>query len=1060
MRKYITLAVVMLGALQLSFAQQPQNSKNSFIIEQAPIYQTRNVHPIENLLGAKRPSKIRSKRNFDKLLVLLVDFQEDDDPATTGNGKFDLSDGSAYPIPLDSPPRNHQYFSVQLQALQQYYLAVSHGSYDLQYEVFPAPGAGSNAYTLPQEMSYYNPGTEDEELMIARFEEYFQDVFTAADRDPEIYFGDYGHYMIIHAGSDWQHDRNGDSPHDIPSFFIQVGDGKEVVVDDGETIISNACNIPETISQDIREDEMGVFNYGVINSVMVHEFGHSLGFVDLYNTSNFTPGVGYYDIMDAGGNILLGNTFPPDHDIAYYLEGINPIFPGAFSRVIAFEDFYRSSGMLKDISEIPFDQEIKLLPIAKEYDLDQLAENELFILKIPLSATEYILVENRQVDPDGDGGTIPIGGLPNAQGDNRVVLGPSSTSYTDSNFNYEYDWLLPGWMDSADNNFGGGLVVWHVDEELLYQNDNFANNTVNTNYFLRAVKILEADGIDDIANQYSHFWQGTAFDPFYKYMPIIDERNFFRGWDDKYVTNPDGSLEFVGNLAAPELSAASDPALQTNDGTPSLYKLYDISSYDINYHEPNSDFEGRKISLKVGTNLFDETQVIELPTEITAVGTPGTNFGFTTLPLAADDFHLWSKPVTEWAENFGAAQELNITADFPIISADLGADGETEYLLTADNELYIYQAESYTVQQYDSQIMAAPLYIEEFDKLVVATVDQLYIGELAVDLSALNLAFDGENLIAITSDQLLLLNAAGDILQAHEIENLSSTYQPVAYRDLDSSYNALFIQDQAGAIWKVQAGKLEKIFELAAYSALAPTNLAIAEIKQDGMPYLIFAAGDRTFALTMDGTLAQDFPGYHEQREFIAGGFPKVVKIDDKIISYFPAQDSYLAIDAAGDFLPEYSWGWQMQAIDDQLFWLAEEKSLNLAYSDGHSLYLASRKNVETNPIFWQGFRNKGAGYYQGARADLVVQGELESYVFPNPVKNGEARIRVNNASSDLELKIYDIAGNKLLQEEFNLENNSYQDLVWDCSEIASGVYFAIIKSGQQSSKLSIAVIK
>jgi hypothetical protein len=32
--------------------------------------------------------------------------------------------------------------------------------------------------------------------------------------------------MIIHAGSDWQHDRMGDSPVDIPSFFIRVGKEK------------------------------------------------------------------------------------------------------------------------------------------------------------------------------------------------------------------------------------------------------------------------------------------------------------------------------------------------------------------------------------------------------------------------------------------------------------------------------------------------------------------------------------------------------------------------------------------------------------------------------------------------------------------------------------------------------------------------------------------------------------------------------------------------------------------------------------------------------------------
>jgi M6 family metalloprotease-like protein len=1057
MRKIITMAVAILTLAQLSFA-----NTNKFIVNTdiAPIYQARKVHPIENIMKARKPEKNR-RGNYEKLLVLLIDFQEDDNPETTGNGKFNLNDTSSYPIPLDSPPRDYVYFSSQLQALQQYYKTVSYGSYNLQYDVFPTNESDINAYTLPHEMAYYNPGTQDQELMVERFEEYFHDAFTVADLDENINFGDYGHYMIIHAGSDWQHDRNGDSPHDIPSFFIQVGDGKEVVVDDGATTITYACNIPETITQDVREEGGVPINYGVINSVMVHEFGHSLGFVDLYNVSDYSPGVGYFDIMDAGGSVIIQMGFNIDGEIKpFYLEGINPIFPGAFSRVIAFEDFYRASGMMKDISELPFDQEIRLLPIGKEYDLDKLAENEIFILKIPINETEYVLIENRQIDPDGDGGTVPIGSLASPMG-NRVVVGPSSTSPTDNNFNFEYDYLLPGWSKIVNNFqrfYGGGLLAWHVDEKLLYKNNNFTNNSVNTNRFHRAVKIIEADGIQDISNPYSHFWQGTAYEYFFKYQPIIDERNFFQGWDDKYQVNPDGSIDFVGEIAADELSAKTNPPLISNLGVPSLYKIYDISSYDVNYHAPNSDFEGRVMTFKIGTNLFDNTEVIKFPTEIKYLGNVTESYGLNTIPILTDQINLFSKTFDNWAENFGNSPYLSENPDFPITSYQV--DDYTKYVMTTGNKLYIYDGTNLETKEFPSSISANPLYVPSIDNLVIATENSLFIGEQEINISAEKLTFDGNKIVAVTQNQIAIISPDGDIEQRFDWEHYSEIFEPIVYDDVDDNKDAIFIQNNLGEIWKLQNEKLEKIFTLSAYGTEQPTNMAIAEILSDSQPYLIFAAGDRVFAITMNGTLAPDFPGYLEDKHFTAGGFPKVVKMDDKIICYMPTSAGYLAVNNEGDFLPEYSLGWASDETNDQLFWMESDETLNFAYSTGKSLLIASKPDISENPIYWSGYRNNGLGKYNGEIKEFVSDEKMEIYVFPNPVKNGLARIRVKNAKANIKMSIYDVAGNELFDKEFSNENNLYQDLIWECKEIASGIYFAIIKSDDQIEKLSIAIVK
>jgi hypothetical protein len=348
-------------------------------------------------------------------------------------------------------------------------------------------------------------------------------------------------------------------------------------------VIDHACNVPETISQDIDSvpegDKTFVSNYGFINAVMVHEFGHSIGFADLYNTMNNSPQVGYYDIMDSGGAPLIGADLD---DTIYWLEGIYPALPGSWSRIMAFEDDYRARGILKDITEFDLTEPINVLPSSKVFDANALNDSTAYIVKIPLNDTEYLLIENRQIDPDGDGGNVVM-----TSNDDRVILYPTyPLPNPDNSNNYEYDFLLPGFTrpDQADEytlNYGGGLLVWHIDDAILAENDNYINNTVNIRHSNRAVKIIEADNIDDIGNPYSMFWQGTAYEPFFKYMPVIDEDENFQGWDDEHIINSNGELEFIGQIFSEELSSTSLPALNNNNGDPSIFSIYDISSYPV-----------------------------------------------------------------------------------------------------------------------------------------------------------------------------------------------------------------------------------------------------------------------------------------------------------------------------------------------------------------------------------------------------------------------------------------------------------------------------------------------
>ncbi|MDO9577135.1 MAG: T9SS type A sorting domain-containing protein [Candidatus Cloacimonadales bacterium] len=1062
MKRLILSFLIVLGMLipRLSFAEKLHLEKTRINRKQE-----KKIHPIEHLLSGTGKLD-RTSREANKLLVLLVDFQEDNDPQTTGTGKFIQYPGD-YPFTFGRPPHDLLFFGDQLEALRQYYIAVSYGSFNVDSDIYPqAPITQFDAYTLPHEMSYYNPPGASSELMVSRFEEYFQDAFITADPDTLINFSLYDHFMIIHAGSDWQHDVNGDSPADIPSFFIKVGTGKEVYVDDG-IMIDHACNVPETITQDIEIDEENgetyIFNYGFINAVMVHEFGHSLGFADLYNTMNYSPQVGYYDIMDSGGAPLIGAS---DGDLTYYLEGVYPALPGSWSRIIAFEDDFRARGILKDITEFDLSKSITVLPSSKPFDANALNDSTAYIVKVPLNDTEYLLIENRQIDPDGDGGNVVM-----TSNDGRVILYPT---YPDPNpsseNNYEYDFLLPG-FDHYDAildkyfYFGGGLLVWHIDNAILEENDNYINNTVNIRHSHRAVKIVEADNIDDIGNPYSMFWQGTAYEPFFKYMPIIDEAGSFQGWDDEYILNSSGDLEFIGMLFSDELSSISSPALNTNDGDPSIFSIYDISSYSVDL------FQKRAMSFHFGVRSFDVTEKIAEFDSLKAIGQIGTSLGFPTFPiLTENEINFYSLIADNWANNFGASLNYSGNSDFPIIPIDSNLDGESEYLISDQNESTSFTIDTISISQFGSNLSDAPIFIENWvsPTLVIPTDESLHFipQNQQTDIHGAVCSYDGVNLIAATAGKIYLIpdiSLSGASIQEIEIENYSPVYRPVSFVDeADYANNATFMQNKDGDIYKIQNGVANEIFRLSPYTSAQPSQLALGDIFDDGNVYLAFGAGDRVFAITLDGTLASGFPGYLENRSIKAFAYPRIIAFpDETVIVLEEAHNGFVAVNTNAKQSLKYSFYWARNDVSDQYYWDDDKEYLYYIYADNqHNLFSSYSVDIVQNPLIWNGFRNQKYSIYNGSISPAAgSDGSFSAYAFPNPAGTGEVRFKVLNADSDIKLKIFDIAGNLLHDREVNRVETNAQDIRWNTSKIAPGVYFAVIKSGGKTKKVPFAVV-
>ncbi len=59
----------------------------------------------------------------------------------------------------------------------------------------------------------------------------------------------------------------------------------------------------------------------------------------------------------------------------------------------------------------------------------------------------------------------------------------------------------------------------------------------------------------------------------------------------------------------------------------------------------------------------------------------------------------------------------------------------------------------------------------------------------------------------------------------------------------------------------------------------------------------------------------------------------------------------------------------------------------------------------------------------------------------------------------NIEVRIFDIAANLIFKQNYKLELGKYQDnIVVNTSKMASGVYYAVVKSGDNTKKVPIVI--
>ncbi len=1032
-----------------------------------------------NLLGLERPTPhALGKRALTdpvtlRILAIRVEFpyEESDDPLTTGRGRFDRRDTTVFfdsaGHSFDTSPHNRRYFAVHLRALDQYWNVVSNGRLSLESHVFPV--AEDSAYRVPQPTGYYGRERDGDSGLVFGLRQFIEDAATAAAADPAIRFADYDGVIIFHAGTSRQFDVLNDSPHDLFSVFIRRDD--PVILNGGADTLGEAILVPETISQDGR--------IGVLNGVLAHEFGHQLGLVDLYNTFNFTTQVGNFSLMDNNANDVGIETEVEGQ--RRILFGAVPVFPDAWSR--AYLGFV-------DVLTVTDSTPVTVWTAEEE----ELAPFNRQVWRVPISATEYYLLENRRFDLDGDGEA----GL-RLDSATSVVLGPAHP--LNRQLTREYDFLLPG----------SGMLIWHVDEGVAALDyatgdeipNNFLANTLQWDHDRRFLRVVEADGYNRLGStgffffytgSQSTYWftgNNNAFTPF----TVPPARSYTGGYSGVNITNisaPQPTMTCAvqsggripgfpiyvgaasGNAAAPILTdvvrAPSGDFRGPGDGRPEVFIGY--KHYVLAF-----DLEGQPLTqhpVEDTVISFDTTRIVRTYYPV-AMGQPGDQWIGPPLVFSLDNqtgslaavsqsgqVGLWSMsdrdmdglfdPIVDtvirtrdipsgppliWDRNGSASKDLVVPvgdSGFDTFSLLDGARVRHEYSGFIGDIAGLAATSSFSTELLDGQWTAGILE-PGWPRRVLGSERPFAPAVADID-------HDGA-LDAVVLERNGRLHAFTEVTQPGGMPQYFPNF-PVDLGFRPSADPILADLDRDGRLEIIAAGE-GKVTALAHNGAIAndfPVTIGPRNDPDTTAPGLLAVDFDGTLLSILTGGMSRATLAYRQGREMQTANYAVGGAITAPMAC---------AIDAAGNCQVMFA-----RADDGHLYGFVAPSPDRI---DAKALWSMGGRDARNSRAIPFSDLNPIA-------VDDVFFAAERAYVYPNPAQN-EAVIRYwLGDAAVVTISVYDIAGNLVAESSGPGIAGVYNEWTWDCADAASGVYYARLEvtalDGGQSEKLfcKLAVVQ
>ena len=910
-----------------------------------------------------------------KILAVMVNFQQDNDAATFGNGKF----GSIYSKNygnsiLDPLPHDKAYFESHLLLAKNYFSKVSKGKLVVEYLVLP------DTFSVSKTMRNYSPPSNSTDF--TPLADFAAEVWQKADQlYPGFNFNEFNLFTIFHAGVGRDISLPGSlgNERDLPSLYLSLKAFKNIYgenfegisVSNGNFRITNSMILPETESREITSFGSTFLFEITINGLIAASIASHLGLPDLFDTNTGLSAIGRFGLMDGQSIFAYNGIFPPQ--------------PSAWEKIF-----------------LGWEQPVVIDPMAGLFNLSLTANavstaSDTVIYKIPINSSEYFLVENRIRDANSDGAKITyiLDGQTYTKTFPKDTLGFQSTSVDSVDgvvINAdEFDWAVPG----------NGIVIWHIDEKVI--NEKIAENKINIDKNRRGVDVEEADGIQDIGEKFTTIFGDV----------IIGEGSSEDFW---YASNP-------SKLFKNKFSKDTRPNSRSNSGANSLITMYDFSPIGNNM----------QFKLTFGDSLIKPifSKRIELP-DSSNIKLSHLQSSNTFFVLTNNDLFLYNQngDFTKSFPQFSSIKPLIITQQnksyvvgakgskinlykafaeppFDIISADIFNNEEVSSALVFSGSSIFVPTKSGKIYQYsldDSISYVSTLNFQATEPIIKTAFDTFGSYYTSITNSKFfendKEIFSGFNI----RDLVLTKHASGEFRSAVLMDN----------------NRILFQSSLKGNLADVTYSPGDTIH-----------SLSLGDLKNDGENYLVFANGQNIEAVNLLGSSADNFP-FVDPMEI---GFEATVLIadftnDSKAEVIASTRDGRIfAIDGGtGKVIDDFPISIGNQLKCAPILFLNDGK-LSIAAIDKKNNFAAWQIGADEGKIYWSQeygnwYNQSFADVASGVNAVSEFFPSSRAYNYPNPVYDNHTFIRYYvSEDSKINIKIFDLAG----------------DLVAELSDNASG---------------------
>jgi M6 family metalloprotease-like protein len=1070
------------------------------------------------LTGAGAADKAFAGVDTLRVLLVRIGFEANRDSQLTTvdpSGEFVLTPPpDTGGIQVDPPPRNKAFYESHLTGLSEYYNYQSGGRLHIAGRVLPE---GENDSYKLTDVADYGPGSEGF-WSIESLERLVRDMMVKADQetaaDGSANLAEYDdndpftYIIFVHAGSDWQSDINGDSPNDIPTFFVTLGEPQDLPSSGGS--LSECSIIPETTNQD---------GYpGSIAAAFYHEFGHALGLVDIYNTASGLPQVGIWDLMDSGTNlpVTLGQE-EDDGTISFVTAvGVLPPSLGVWNKwFLGWVETEEIEGGSQEYRlpavQVPRDQYSLWDAGSGDFNLDYPQ-----VIKAGASPREFFLLENRYVPfPDENSTYTPYGGFAFERDEETGVVlylaGERFGSWTNSGM---YDYFLPA----------GGLLAWHVNNDRIAE--NLETNTINA--WGDGLRILEADGIQDVGvlDSYVLGWYGSYRDPFGEdngFQNVYTDafpssRMYDRSWSGISLSDirANGSrsssvVVFTGAISPlaagfPWETAPVDSALAASSGGSPGPRALDVVS---------------------GTPLAVADREFVVFADQAPASWTGDDFPASLFALNADGNARFAPPAGRPAGSF-------LALDSPLAGAPVSVPGHP-----SSEAAVAYATRRGTIglstfnpaevpggwaHDLVDSLVCGPLAVNSGGGLRIAAFaapDSLLLldGDGTVVGSGLSLTAEAgqtaqswqgtprslarpgfETLLGFLDAGFVQVRVANGMAQYAGWTDYPTTSEGTlhsAVLQLDDR-DVLWLFDDNGCLagWNVTPEGGVTNGELLPITDPLVSEPAVADLDGDGRDDLILLTATHIYGFQASGVPLRGFPVR----------FFDLFPLDPDTRVTGPA----VIVDATGDGVNELFFntdGGHLvglnatgRLIDDTPFLWGDTAGAGFAVGQPSSttgkrhLYLMSQGGYTGEPMDRQ-FTNgrlvayellaAGAGdpvtsgWYgpaggamragsEGTAQDLgavapAAREKNQAYLYPNPASDGEVTVRFySGGSGQARFELYNLEGEKVSSETFSVDGGQVVEHRFDCSMASSGVYLGRLvypgSSGNEIRTMTLAV--